>query len=445
MRHPGGIRRAYHCLVLAVLVATPNCLRAQDTLEQRIDRLVQPYVDLGMFNGVILVAEGTRVRLQKAYGFAEYGLRVPLTVEHRFRIASLSKQFTNAAVAALIDDGVITPETRVEEYLPGFPRGHEITVRHLVEHTSGIPHTNELEALEHRTRIDLDQMIDLLASQGLDFAPGTEERYSNGGYDVLAAVVERASGSSFEAYLAERVLSPLGLTNTGRLRTYRVVPGLVHGYLPGRRPGTRGEPRFYPSELRIGGGSLYSTAHDVFTLFRATFQRNFASEATSDFLFWDATERYEITGRAPGFVAKVFIDIPNDITVVSLANNYSSLVSWGRRLYQEVLDDGWRTEPLVPVERTITPERAGFYRGRFEGTGDIADVSVDPTGHVIYEDLNNDWSVALIPVGDESWLHPFFDVICRFEGVERAERIVCRSTLERLDEGPTYVRIDGGD
>lgn len=415
---------------------------AQDhNLEQRIDGIVKPYVELGMFNGVVLVAQGDSVQFEKAYGFADYGLSVPLRPNHRFRIASLSKQFTNAAIAVLMDEGLLGPDSRVSEFLPDFPRGDEITVRNLVEHTSGVLHTNDLPELAHRTHIDLDQMIDLLASKGLDFDPGTQERYSNGGYDLLAAIIVRASGSTYEEFLQTRILDPLELKDTGRLHTYEVIPDLATGYVPGRRPATRSLARFYPSELRIGGGSLYSTARDVLVLFRSTFQREFASPETSAFLFWDATKRYEITGRAPGFVAKVFIDIPDDITVVSLANNYSALVSWGRRLYQAVVDDPWQTASLRPVARRIPADRAGFYEGWFESRWDAGSLHVDADGFLIYTDPANDWSVAMIPLPDDRWLHPFFDLICRFEETAgRADRMVCRPTVERLDEETTFVR-----
>ena len=448
-----GIRIIYTMGLLALAGATtlhsqvlptslgllPDSNRA---LEDRIDAIVQPYVDLGMFNGVILVAQGEDIRMLKPYGFADYGLGIPLRGDHRFRIASLSKQFTNAAVAALIEAGRLTPDSKVSDFLPDFPRGDEITIRHLVEHTSGIPHTNRLEELEHRTRIELEEMLDLLASKPLDFDPGTDARYSNGGYDLLAAIIERASGTSYEEFLAQAVYAPLGLHGTGRLRTYEVVRDLVRGYLPGKRPQSRGLPRFYPSELRIGGGSLYSTAEDVFHLFRSTFQREFASEETSDFLFWDRTRRYEITGRAPGFSAKVFIDIPNDITIVSLANNHAFLINWGRRLYQEVIEDGWATERFDVVDRRIPRSHAAYFEGRFVENGNEVSISVDDAGSLIYADLENDWSLAMIPLTGDRYLHPFFDVICRFEGDTRAESLVCKAALSSLDEGPTYRRAE---
>ena len=409
-------------------------------VEQQIDALVVPYVEAGMFNGVILVAEGEHVRLLKAYGAASYELEEPLHPDSRFRIASLSKQFTNAAIAVLFDRGELQPGTRVSELLPEFPRGDEITVEHLVNHTSGVPHTNELEELRGVTRMSLDEMVALLASKPLDFDPGTHERYSNGGYDLLAALVERASGVSYEEFLRIAVLEPLGLKNTGRLHTYEIVPGLVQGYLPGTEFGGHRQARFYPSEIRIGGGSLYSTASDVFRLFRSTFQRELATEATSDALFWDPTRRYEITGRAPGFVAKVYIDIPGDITVVSLANNYSNLVLWGRRLYQAAIGEPMSTTPFTRTSDPF-PHPKDYYAGRFASRWDEGVVSVDDRGTLLWEDEANDWVVALIPLTGERYLHTFFDIICRVEGADRAETLLCTPALTEIEELTRFERV----
>lgn len=422
--------------------ATEAHVEAGPELAKRIDEVVVPYVELGMFNGVILVAQGDEILFIAPYGKASYDLDVPLQTSTRFRIASLSKQFTNAALGTLMDQGRVTPGSKVSQFLPGFPNGDRITVEQLVDHTSGVPHTNELSELEGVTRMTLAAMIDLLASKGLDFEPGSQEHYSNGGYDVLAAIIERASGEDYEAYLRHAVLEPLGLDRTGRLHTYEVVPDLAQGYLPGNRPGSRSHVRFYPAEIRIGGGSLYSTAEDVFTLFRATFQRSFAAETAPELLFWDQAKRYEITGRSPGFVGKVFIDIPNDITVVSLANNYSFLVSWGRRLYQAAIGDPWQTNRFDPIHRTIPTDRAAYYRGDFASQWDRGTISVGPGGDLEYFDAENDWEVALIPLPGNRWLHPFFDSICTFEGDQRAEAMECRPTPDNVEGITRFERVE---
>ena len=431
------------CSLLASSAPASDLALPDETsrLADRIDALVTPYVQLGMFNGVILVAQREQVRFLKPYGKASYDLDVALTTRTRFRIASLSKQFTNAALGTLMDQGKLNPATKVSEYLPDFPRADVITVEHLVNHASGVPHTNDLSELEGVTHISLDAMVDLLASKRLDFEPGTDERYSNGGYDLLAALIERASGTSYETYLQHAVLDPLDLDRSGRLHTYQVVPDLAQGYLPGPRPGSHSHARFYPAELRIGGGSMYSTAEEVFILFRATFQRQFAADTAPDLLFWDRSGRYEITGRSPGFVAKVFIDIPNDITIVSLANNYSFLVQWGRRLYQAVIGEPWETLDLHPVRRLIALDQTAYYAGTFASPWDQGTISVNREGHLEYFDADNDWSVALIPLPGDRWVHPFFDLICSFEGERRAETILCRPALERLNEVTRFERV----
>ena len=431
-------------LIITALILcseSANGLPAESALETRIDSLVNPYLSAGMFSGVILVAEGEKILFQKGYGNANYEFGIPNIPSTKFRIASLSKQFTNAAIGLLIDRGNISPKSQLSDYLPDFPRADEITVEHLIEHSSGVPHTNKFDELEHVTRISLAEMIELLASKPLDFDPGTDESYSNGGYDLLAAIIEHASGQNFELFLAENIFKPLGLENTGRLHTYEIVAGLADGYLPGSVPGGVAHARFYPAEIRIGGGSLYSTAEDVYRLFRATFQRKFASDKEADLLFWDATKKYEITGRAPGFVAKVVIDIPQDITIVSLANNYSFLVKWGRRLYQAAINDPWKSAPIDRIEKMIHPNTAARFTGTFASRWDRGVIHRSSRGHLVWEDKKNDWQVSLIPLSDDRFLHPFFDLICRFTAGELADSLICRPVLTRIEEETVFLRI----
>lgn len=408
-------------------------------LEAAIDALAAPYERAGMFNGVVLVAKGDQILLQKGYGDANYEHRIRNQPSTRFRIASLSKQITNAAIGTLFDSGIVKPDSKLSEFLPTFPRADEITIRQLVEHTSGVPHTNDLAELEQVTSLSLDEMVRLLATKPLDFDPGTDEKYSNGGYDILAAVIEQASGKNFESYLADHVFSVVGLHNTGRLHTFDVVENLSTGYLPGTVPASRTRARFYPAEIRIGGGSIYSTAEDVFRLFRATFQRDFASDVGGDLLFWDATKRYEITGRSPGFVAKVFIDIPRDITIVSLANNYSFLPFWGRRLYQAAVDDPWEFSSIDWSDSPSDGSNLMGYEGLYESNYDLGRISKDGHGNLVFEDVENNWRVAMIPLDDGLFLHPFFDTICEFTLNDEEEKVmVCKPVLSRIDESTIF-------
>ena len=414
---------------------------ARRGLEKRIDALVEPYVRLGAFDGVVLVAQGEDVLLLKPYGKASYELDVANRVDTRFRIASLSKNFTDAAIASLVDRGVLALDTTVSKYMPDFPRGSEITIDHLVNHRSGVVHTNELAELEGVTRMTLDEMIALIASKPLDFDPGAEENYSNGGYDLLARIVEKASGLTFEEYLRRFVFAPLELDDMGVTRTYAVIPGMASGYLPGLHPGERTLPRFYPAEIRFGGGALYADADDVFRAFRTTMRHEFASEEISGKLFGRLDQRYEITGRSPGFVAKVFRNNRNDITIVSLANNYSSLHSWGRRLYQAAIGEPLPSTVLAVVDRRVEPERSAWYAGEYRSErGATIRISVGGEGHLLFWDVSNDWQVALVPLQDGTHYHPFFDNLCRFEGDGRAEELRCRPVLPNLDFEDVYRR-----
>jgi CubicO group peptidase (beta-lactamase class C family) len=427
--------------LLACLTNAAQAVPQEAELERRIDDVVQPYLENGLFSGVILVAEGDRVLLRKAYGRASDELNVPLRPDNRFKIASLSKQFTLAALARLMDAGRIRLDSRLSEFLPDFPRGAEITIGQLVNHQSGIPHTNDLPEFAHLTHSTLAENLAILRARPLDFTPGTRTSYSNGGYDVLAAVIERVSGMSYERYLRTAVLAPLALGSTGFARTYEMIPGLAEGYAPGDDVGARARARFYPSEIRIGGGGLYSSVDDVWRLFRVTHSRRFASEATSSALF--RIRRGEITGRAPGYVAIVFVDVAADIYVVSLSNYYSALDGWGQRLYRAAVG---RPYPTIPIQRQNPaqpgPELAGYF-GRYQPTGGTGSVRIyrDGDNEVIFDDVTNDWRAALMPLQDGSFFHPFFDAICRFAETGGVKGLNCHSTVPASDTRFEFSRI----
>lgn len=244
-------------------------------LARRVDALVRPLADSGRFSGVVLVAQGGRVRFERAYGLASVELAVPNTPATRFRLHSVTKQFTAAAVLQLAARGRVDLDASVRAYLPELPAAWQgATVHQLLTHTSGIPDVEDVWADSLIARGAARQLDNLarvapaLARVPLAAAPGAAWRYNNFGYDLLACVVERASGRPFAAYLAAEVFGPAGMTGAGvdaraeggGYVASAVVPGLASGYNgePGRLQGAA--PRSF---AQPGAGSVYATARDV--------------------------------------------------------------------------------------------------------------------------------------------------------------------------------------
>ena len=236
------------------------------TLAERLDSLVRAYVARDQFSGVVLVANHGVVVYEHAFGQANREWRVPNTVATRFRIASTTKQFTSALVLRLVEAGKLRLDAHIADYLPSYPRpqGEQITLEHLLTHSSGIPDYPRLprfyeeQASRSHTTAELLALFDSLP---LEFTPGSRWSYSNSGYVVLGAIIERVTGVSYARALRERLLAPLGLHDTGFDDPAEVIERRAAGYLH-TPDGVQNAPYIDPSSV-FSAGMLRSSAHDL--------------------------------------------------------------------------------------------------------------------------------------------------------------------------------------
>jgi CubicO group peptidase (beta-lactamase class C family) len=312
-------------LLLALLpLLAPPAARAQENSELAgsVDRYVQPLVDLDVFSGVVLVARGDSVVLARAYGLADREFGVPNAVDSAFRIASISKSFTRVLVGRLVDRGVLALDDPLSRWLPDFPSADRITIRLLLDHRAGVPSVNSLPFDEEAfAPHSLTGLVDSIARMPLDFEPGTDESYSNGGYAVLALALERATGTSYPSLLETEVLAPLGLARTAHERDGDVVPRLARGYEPG--PETFRRMRHAPFQemmTKTGGGSLVSTAEDLHRWGRALGRDPILRLSTWAELFPD--DDFDLSGRCPGYNA--YLKREGEWVAIVLANNYAA-------------------------------------------------------------------------------------------------------------------------
>ena len=184
----------------------------------------------------VIVMEDGQVVHRAGYGMAQLDHGIPISPDTVFDIASVSKQFGAMAALLLEADGKLDFDADVRTYVPELPSfGHTITVRHLVHHTSGIrdwPHVMALAGMEMSDVISFEKIIRMLLQQkSINFPPGSEYAYSNTGYNLLALIIERTSGTSFREFTTERIFKPLGMTNTHFSDDYNeVVPRRAESY-----------------------------------------------------------------------------------------------------------------------------------------------------------------------------------------------------------------------
>jgi CubicO group peptidase (beta-lactamase class C family) len=234
---------------------------AQDP--QRIDRIAQHYHDRDQFMGTVTVARGDQMVFDKSYGYANLEWQVPFAHDTRFRIASLSKQFTAAAILLLQEDGKLKTSDPLSKYYKSAPASwRNITLRNLLTQTSGIPNYTALAPPNfNRLPHTPDELIQMVASKPLEFDPGKQFDYSNTNYVLLGYIIEQVSGITYAQFLQDRIFTPLGLKDTGYDSSSAIVPHHAYGYR--LLNGKFAAADYDDISFLFAAGGLYSTAKDL--------------------------------------------------------------------------------------------------------------------------------------------------------------------------------------
>lgn len=401
--------------LLAVIGLLASTAAAQPRLEAvaQIERYVEAYVEMAAFDGVVLIAEGDRVVYARAFGKADYRFGAPLHPDARFRIASLSKQVTAYLVGRMVDAGRADLDAPLTAVLPDFPHADRITLRQLIDHTSGVPHTNRLAWMDMSTPMTLGEIVAGLAAEPLSFEPGTDSEYSNGGYAVLAAVVEALYGQPFGEVVRAEVAAA-GYPSIGHEEGFAVVPGMAYRYAPGPAYGARVEAAPYVNANRIGGGSLYAGVADVWRFFRATYRGALLSAATTEALYPRPSDGdVLITGRAPGALAQVYYDLADDLAVVTLSSNSGWPGSFNADVTALYRGEDAALTPFSLDPEPLTPAEVARVRGDFlaERFGWEVRIEAGASGAVFVQDALR---TALGRTTTGAYHLPVYDWLCAF-------------------------------
>jgi CubicO group peptidase (beta-lactamase class C family) len=235
---------------------------AQDTA--RMDQAVQSFV-ANHFMGSVLVARGDKVLFSKGYGFANLEWDIPNTPDTKFRIGSLSKQFTAVLILKLEEQGKLSVSDPVKKYFANAPAAWDkITLFHLLTHTSGLPDFTNLPDYPNLQTLPTTatQIMARFLDKPLEFQPGEKFKYCNSGYVVLTAVVEKVAGVPYEKFLQEQILTPVGLKDSGYDSAWRVIHHRATGYLLDADNQIQNS-KFIDMTVPQGAGALYSTTEDL--------------------------------------------------------------------------------------------------------------------------------------------------------------------------------------
>lgn len=241
-----------------------------DPISKRLDEIeayLGAYVEVKRFSGTVLIAQANNSPIVRSYGLANREHKVVNAPATKFRIGSVTKQFTAVAILQLQEEGFLDLQAPISTYLSDYAKGDCITVHHLLTHTSGISEYLNPEVFPDllewmRQSSTLAQLVERFEALPLEFSPGERFSYSNSGYILLTQIIEAVSGQPYADYLQVNVFDPLGMKSTGYERPQTVVADLAQGYL---YVGDEAYLQAMPLDMSIpqGAGGLYSTVADL--------------------------------------------------------------------------------------------------------------------------------------------------------------------------------------
>ena len=361
----------------AAAAATASC--PNPAFLREAQSALAAYDDAGLFSGAVLVAANGRPVLRRGVGLADRELGVAATPDMKFRIGSITKQFTATAILQLQEAGKLSIDDPISKYYTDAPAAwSKITLRHLLTHSSGVPTYTALPGFmerEARQPHTPEELIKLTRDKPLAFEPGSQFAYDNSGYIILGYVVEKVSGQPYATYLKQHVFGPLGMTGSGYERSEEILPGRVPGYQRGP-DGVLQNAAFLDMSVPYAAGSLYSTVDDLLAWDQALYAARPLTPASLKAMFTDYGHHYGFgfvidqkwgqdriwhNGGINGFTASFQRYPKAGVTTVALANQATpatdKLVAdlaglcLGAKVYP----------PTVPESAGALARYAGFY------------------------------------------------------------------------------------
>jgi D-alanyl-D-alanine carboxypeptidase len=375
------------CLGLVVLISAPVAWPQDGTPNEQaqIDQILSKEIPANGPGAAVLVVNHGETVLRKGYGLADLELGVPIDPTQVFRICSITKQFTAVAILQLVEAGKLKLDDPITSFVPDYPTGGAtVTIGQLLTHTSGIPSIQSQSEWAEMWRKDMSvaELLTVTKNKPLDFAPGTNFKYSNTGYVLLGAVIEKASGQSYADYIQSHIFAPAGMTSSYYDTPTRIIPHRVPGYMRDDKEWQNAP--FISMTQPYSAGSLLSTVEDMWKweqalaagkligpalLAKAYTQAVLPDGRGTHYGFgWELSTlgvhpTVEHGGGMPGFSAYEIRIPDSDIYIVILANAYNlptSPRSLAHRIAEAMLHLASSESAALPA--TTLQDYAGAYR-----------------------------------------------------------------------------------
>lgn len=385
----------------------------------RMEQVIRAFVDRKQFMGAVLVARGDEVLLDKGYGFANLELNVPASAKTKFRLGSVTKQFTAAAILLLQERGKLKLNDPIKRYMPEAPAAWDkITIFNLLTHTSGIPNFTsfpDYASLESFAATP-EQLVARFREKPLDFQPGEDWNYSNSGYVLLGYLIEKISGESYAQFVKENIFKPLEMADSGYDSNPAIIQNRASGYAHG--PNGLVNAGYIDMTIPLSAGGLYSTTEDLLRWEKGLFERKLLSAASfkamttpfkDDYAFGllvhavDGHQVIEHGGGIEGFNTRLAYYPEDKLTVIVLGNVNGAAPDVIALDLATLAHGGNVTLPSERKEVSVDPKIFDGYVGSYQLAPNFV-LAVRRDGDHFITQATGQGPVEIFPEGD----HDFF-------------------------------------
>jgi D-alanyl-D-alanine carboxypeptidase len=440
-------------------------MQPDNALIQMIDNLVQQTYRPAEPGAAVIVVRGGETIFRKGYGMANLELSVPIEPDMVFRLGSLTKQFTAVAILLLAERGKLTLDDSITKFLPDYPtHDHLITIEHLLTHTSGIKSYTDMSEWRPLWRKDLSvqELVDFFKYQPMLFAPGKRWAYSNSGYILLGAIIERVSEQTYEQFLQHNIFAPLGMKQSYYDSPIRVIPRRAAGYDKGPEGYTNTD--YLSMTQSYAAGGLASTVDDLaiwdsalYTeqlLKQDTLQPAFISHQLMDgtsaaygygwqILEYEGHRLIEHGGGIHGFRTHA-VRIPDDQVFVAVLSNNLALDPEQLAFRIAALVIGQPYKEPVPVE--VSPKVLSRYEGVYQiNAAEKRRITREDSR--LFSQRGSEPRLELVPFSptefflkDNSFCHLHF--VNDPDGVVNTIEVLRRSSLPEIDKRVDESTLD---
>ncbi|MEJ5052059.1 serine hydrolase domain-containing protein [Chryseobacterium culicis] len=381
--------------------------------KQEIDSIIQAYAAINKFNGTALIHYQHKNIFEKSYGWQDAEKKISNQNKSVYQIASLTKSFTALVIVKLSEEGKLSFKDPISKFIPDYPRGNEITIEHLLTHTSGIYEVlrnKQYFSLLHTGKsIAKNKELSFFKNEPLDFEPGTQFSYTNSGYIILGLIIEKLTGLSYENAVRKIILNPLKMNHTGfnymTLKSpHKTVP---YSYISKTR---QEKTEVWNSTLTGPAGQIYSTAEDLYNYYIGLRDYKIVSKeafkkATTPYLSgygygWFIDDLYgkkliNHGGNIEGSTS-YFAMLPEDDLCIILLNNITSkkLEKAGNTILAALLGQPY-TLPQPKKETTLGADILKKYVGDYALSDDSVIHILDENGQLFIQN-NKDPKVRML-------------------------------------------------